>query len=168
MVIIELEDPAICIGCEYGSVRACPMRQEAMHRGFISSYSCNRKEQLTWRNRPEKIEVETRYDFSLRNCRRTLGVANYEKVTIYVESIYIKNRSKSGFIRKLVEIELHEMLHSVLDKLGISWWRSEKRTKKGTDMLCKALQPYFADYVNMWNDMVPSRKKRKEMFRGQA
>lgn len=110
-----------------------------------------------WRNRPEKVDAETKYDFSLRNCKRTLGVASYEKVTIYIESIYTKNSPKSNFIRRLLEIELHETLHSVLDKLGIKWWRSEKRIKIGTDMLYGAVRPYLDDYWNMWYDSVPSR-----------
>ena len=159
MVLTEAEDPIVCIGCQYGSVRACPRRQEAMRRGYIRSDQCHRKQEFVWRNRPEKIDVETRYDFSLRNCRRTLGVANYEKVTIYVESIYTKNRSKTAFVRRLIQIELHEMLHSVSDKLSFNWWRSEKRIKKGTEKLYEALRPYFDDYWNMWYELVPGRKE---------
>jgi hypothetical protein len=121
-----------------------------MRRGFLSSDHCHRKQQLIWRDRPEKADIETAYDFSLRNCRRTLGVASYEKVTVYIKSIYEKSSSKRTFIRKLIDIELHETLHSVLDKLGIKWWRSEKRIKKGTDMLHDALFPYFDDYWGMW------------------
>jgi hypothetical protein len=110
-----------------------------------------------WRSRPEKVDVATRYDFSLRKCRRTLGVASYEKVRIYVESIYTENPTKRAFVLKLIEIELHEVLHSVLDKLGIEWWKSEKRIKKGTDMLLEASRPYLDDYWGMWYQTVPSK-----------
>jgi hypothetical protein len=159
MILNEPEDPIVCISCQYGSVRACPRRQEAMRRGFISSQRCARKQELTWRNRTEKIDVKTNYDFSLRNCRRTLGVASYEKVRIYIGSIYAKNSSKKMFVRKLIELELHEMLHSVLDKLSIAWWRSENRIKKCTDLLYEALCPYLDEYWGMWYCSVPSRKK---------
>jgi hypothetical protein len=111
-----------------------------------------------WRNRPEKVDVETKYDFSLRNCRRILGVASYEKVRIYVAGVYAKNPSKQVFVRKLIELELHEMLHSVLDKLSIEWWRSEKRIKKGTDMLYGVLRPYLDNYWDMWYGSVPARR----------
>jgi hypothetical protein len=158
MMLVEPEDPVVCIGCQYGSVRACPRRQEAMRRGLISSQHCARKRELMWRSRPEKVDVETKYDFSLRNCRRILGVASYEKVRIYVAGIYAKNPSKQAFVRKLIELELHEMLHSVLDKLSIEWWRSEKRIKKGTDMLYGVLRPYLNDYWNMWYGSVPARR----------
>jgi hypothetical protein len=163
MVLTEAGDPVVCIGCQYGSVRACPRRQEAMRRGHLSSDECNRKHELTWRNRPEKIDFETRYGFSLRNCRRTLGVANYEKVTVYVVSIYRKNRSKTSFVRRLIEIELHEMLHSVMDKLGFEWWRSEKRIKNGTARLYEALEPYLDGYWSMWYDMVPGRREMRRL-----
>jgi hypothetical protein len=163
MVLTEAEDPIVCVGCHYASVRACPRRQEAMRRGYLSSDICHRKKEFTWRNRLEKIDVETKYEFSLRNCRRTLGVASYEKVTIYVESIYTKNRSKTAFVRRLMEIELHEMLHSVLDKLGFKWWRSEKRIKKGTEMLYEATRPYLDDYWSMWYDSVPGRKELRRI-----
>jgi hypothetical protein len=156
MVLTEAEDPTVCVGCHYASLRACPRRQEAMRRGYLNSELCDRKQELTWRDRPEKICVDTVYDFSLRNCRRTLGVASYEKVTIYVESIYMKNRSKTAFVRRLIEIELHEMLHSVLDKFGFKWWRSEKRVKNATEKLLATLRPYMDDYWNMWYDSIPS------------
>jgi hypothetical protein len=134
-----------------------------MRRGYLNSDLCHRKKELLWRNRPEKIDVETKYEFSLRNCRRTLGVASYEKVTIYVESIYTKNRSKTAFVRRLIEIELHEMLHSVLDKLGFKWWRSEKHIKKGTEMLYEATRPYLDDYWGMWYDSVLGRKELRRI-----
>ena len=130
-----------------------------MRRGLISSRQCARKRELIWRSRPEKINVHTKYNFCLRRCRRTLGVANYEKVTIYIASIYASNPSKRRFVRRLIEIEIHEMLHSVLDKLGIDWWRSEKRIKKGTDMLLESLRPYLDDYWGMWYQSIPPRRK---------
>jgi hypothetical protein len=157
MALIEPEDPPVCIGCQYGSLRACPRRQEAMRRGLISSQQCARKKELVWRSRPEKIDVETRYDYCLRNCRRTLGVANYEKVRIYVASIYANNPTKRAFVGRLIDIEVHQMLHSVLDKLSVDWWRSEKRIKKGTDMLLEAMRPYLDQYWGMWHETVPPR-----------
>jgi hypothetical protein len=159
MVLIEPEDPPVCIGCQYSSIRACPRRQEAMRRGLISSQKCARKKELIWRSRPEKIDVETRYDFGLRNCRRTLGVASYEKVRIYVGSIYAHNPTKRAFVRMFIEIEVHEMLHAVLDKLSIDWWRSEKRVKKGTDMLLEALRPDLDQYWAMWYQTVPPTRR---------
>jgi hypothetical protein len=159
MVPIEPEVPPVCIGCQYGSLRTCPRRQEAMRRGFISSQQCARKKELTWRSRPEKIDIETRYDYCLRNCRRTLGVANYEKARIYISSIYANNPTKRAFVRRLIEIELHEMLHSVLDKLSIDWWKSEKRIKKGTDLLLTAMRPYLDQYWGMWYQIIPPKKE---------
>jgi hypothetical protein len=157
VALIEPEDPPVCIGCKYPSLRACPRRQEAMRRGLISSKQCARKKELTWRSRPERIDVETRYDFCLRNCRRTLGVANYEKVRIYIASVYANNPMKREFVRRLIEIEFHEILHSVLDKLSVDWWKSEKRIRKCTDMLLEALRPYLDQYWEMWYATVPSK-----------
>jgi predicted ABC-class ATPase len=93
---------------------------------------------------------------------RTLGVASYERVRIYVGSIYAKNPTKRLFVRRLIEIESHEMLHSVLDKLSIVWWKSEKRIKKGTDMLLEASRPYMDEYWGMWYQTVPSKQTWKK------